>query len=231
MTMPNHPDDERLAALAGADPEATGDPELRAHVAACPQCRELTADLRQLRAALAELPDIAPAHLPRFELPREAAAVPAPAARATAGGASRGGFMENLRRALVPAMVAGAALALVGAVGTSGYLDSLAQGGAAGLPVAVPEAADMDSSAGGSGAGEDGGGGSTAAAIPFATTPEDTSEILASGTDEARSERSGEGHDPAAGGAEPLWIVLLVGGVAIVAGALVLRGTLRRPAD
>ena len=225
MTMPNHPDDERLAALAGADPDATGDRELRAHVAACPRCGELTTDLTRLLAALAELPDIAPAHVLRFDLPPESAAVPRSAARAAGGGAPAGGFLDTLRRALVPAMVAGAALALVGAVGTSGYLDGAMTGGEVGLPAAVPEAAEMDSSSGGSGSGQDGGG--TQVAIPYATTPNDTAELL-SATDGAS--RTGEGGDRAAGGAQPLWLVRLVGGVTIVAGALVLRATLRRPA-
>ena len=62
MTMlhPVHPDDERLAALAGDDPEATGDGPLAEHLAGCERCAGLVADLRSLRAGLAELPDLRP---------------------------------------------------------------------------------------------------------------------------------------------------------------------------
>ena len=56
MTMqhPTHPDDERLAALAGGDPEVTADGALRAHVDSCERCAEAVRELGSLRAALAE---------------------------------------------------------------------------------------------------------------------------------------------------------------------------------
>lgn len=109
MTMQpkNHPDDERLAALAGADPEATGDSALSAHLATCDRCSEIVVDLRGLRAALAELPDLVPSRRLRLLPPVED---PTPAAADRLGG--------WVRRVFAPAMTAGAALALVGLIGT-----------------------------------------------------------------------------------------------------------------
>jgi hypothetical protein len=106
MTMQNlpHPDDERLAAYAGGDPDVTGDPALIAHLAGCDRCRPLVDELALLRGALAELPDVAPSRPLRL-IP------PVPAWDATP---SRGSW---LRRLTAPAMAAGAALVLVGAIG------------------------------------------------------------------------------------------------------------------
>jgi len=112
MTMQNlpHPDDERLAAYAGGDPDVTGDATLVAHLATCDRCGPLVDELSLLRGALAELPDLIPAHPLRLIPP-----VPAPAS------ISAGGW---LRRLTAPAMAAGAGLVLVGAIGigtTSGF--------------------------------------------------------------------------------------------------------------
>jgi hypothetical protein len=116
MTMQNlpHPDDERLAAYAGGDADATADASLVAHITACDRCRPLVDELTLLRGALAELPDLAPSRPLRLIPP-----VPAPAA--TSGG--------WLRRLTAPAMAAGAGLFLVGAIGigaTSGYFGQAA---------------------------------------------------------------------------------------------------------
>ena len=108
MSNSAHPDDDRLAALAEADPDATSDPALAAHVAACDRCGPLVAELGLLRSALAALPDIAPPRPLRLIPP-----VPEPAAR-------RSGALVWLRRLAAPAMVAGAGIALVGAVGLAG---------------------------------------------------------------------------------------------------------------
>jgi hypothetical protein len=110
MTMqhPVHPDDERLAALAGDDPEATGDGRLAEHVAGCERCIGVVDELRSLRASLAELPDLRPSR-PIQLLP------PVPA-----GPSIDGGSFGFLRRLAAPAMVAGAGLAIVGAVGLGG---------------------------------------------------------------------------------------------------------------
>ncbi len=105
MTMQSqtHPNDERLAALAGADPDATGDSALSGHVSSCDRCSGVVDDLRGLRAALAELPDLMPSRPLRL-IP------PAPSTADRAGG--------WVRRVIAPVMTAGAALALVGLVGT-----------------------------------------------------------------------------------------------------------------
>jgi hypothetical protein len=109
MTMqhPTHPDDERLAALAGGDPEVAADGVLRAHVDTCDRCAETVRELGSLRAALAELPDLVPSR--RLRLLPPAAEPQAP---------TRGGW---LRRLAGPAMAAGLVLVVVGAIGTSGF--------------------------------------------------------------------------------------------------------------
>lgn len=115
MTMQHqiHPDDERLAALAGDDPDVAADTELRSHVSACTQCRDLVDELATLRSALAELPDLVPSRrlqlLPPVAEPR----------------AARGGWM---RRLAAPVMAGGFGLVLVGAIGTSGALNPQAGG-------------------------------------------------------------------------------------------------------
>ena len=105
MTMQNlpHPNDERLAAYAGADPDALADASLAAHLTSCDRCRPLVDELSFLRGFLAELPDLAPSRPLRLIPP-----VPAPAVS---------GSGSWLRRLTAPAMAAGAGLVLVGAIG------------------------------------------------------------------------------------------------------------------
>ncbi len=104
MTMQNqiHPEEERLSALAGGDPEATGDVALRAHIETCDRCTTLVRELGELRVALAQLPDLAPSR-PLQLIPPVPEPVPA-----------GGGW---LRRLAAPAMAAGAAMVVIGAVG------------------------------------------------------------------------------------------------------------------
>lgn len=109
MSTPSHPDPERLAALAGADPDALSDRELGAHVAACDSCGPQVRDLTALRAALAELPDLAPSRPLRLLPP-----VAEPAASS--------GWRIAFRRAFAPVAVAGMVLLLVGSVGATGVL-------------------------------------------------------------------------------------------------------------
>jgi len=109
MTTRAHPDPERLAALAGADPDALSDRELIAHVAECAACDGQVRDLRVLRAALAELPDLVPSRPLRLLPP-----VPEPT--------QSGGWRIGLRRAFAPLAVAGMVLMLVGGVGATGAL-------------------------------------------------------------------------------------------------------------
>ena len=68
MLIPNHPNDERLSALASGDPEAVADSALSEHVASCLRCTDTVAELGALRAALAEMPDLQP-HRPLQLLP------------------------------------------------------------------------------------------------------------------------------------------------------------------
>jgi hypothetical protein len=138
MTMQHHdhPDDERLAALAGGDPDATADAGLRAHVSGCDRCGSMVADLGALQSALAELPDLVPS--------RSIQLVPPVAAPRESG---RDGW---LRRLAAPMLAGGAGLALVGVIGTTGMLSSLG-----GLGGAMSAAAPSDTrSASGAGAPE-----------------------------------------------------------------------------
>ena len=110
-----HPDPERLAALAGDDPDATANRELTAHVADCASCDRQVHELRALRTALAELPDLAPTR-PLQLIP----SVAAPEARA--------GWVGAFRRAFAPLAVAGLVLLVVGTVGATGALGPSTQG-------------------------------------------------------------------------------------------------------
>jgi hypothetical protein len=131
MTMQHdsHPHDERLAALAGADPEATEDRSLRDHVAGCDRCRAVVHDLALLRSALAELPDLRPSR-PLQLLPPVAAPV------------ERRGALGLLRRLSAPALAASAGLILVGAIGSSGILEGFSGMGAAGAAPAMENVGD-----------------------------------------------------------------------------------------
>ena len=103
-----HPDDERLSAFASGETDATGDSTLAAHVTSCDRCAELVRDLTSLRAALSELPDMAPARRLRLVPPVEA---DAPAAVDRLGG--------WVSRLFGPALALGGTLAFVGLVGTT----------------------------------------------------------------------------------------------------------------
>jgi len=149
MTMQHqiHPDDERLAALAGGDADATADAGLRAHVSGCDRCGLMVADLQQLRSALAELPDLVPSR--RLQLVPPVPPVASPPS---------GGW---LRRLAAPLMATGVVLVAAATVGGSGALSGL--GSFAGGAAAAPSAA----SSAGSSAGEDLAGGSQNDRIAF----------------------------------------------------------------
>lgn len=151
MQHPIHPDDERLAALAGEDPEVAPDGDLRAHVDSCDRCTDLVRDLASLRTALGELPDLVPSR-PLQLLP------PVPEATAAS---SRGW----LRRLAGPAMAAGFVLVLVGAIGSSGLTAGM--GGSAG---AIFQNVGDNLEAGGSG-GQDSVTGEQPQAVPGAASP------------------------------------------------------------
>ena len=110
MLIPNHPHDERLSALASGDPEAVADLSLSEHVAFCQRCTDTVAELGALRASLAELPDLRP-HRPLQLLP--------PVTDAHSRVDRVGGWA---RRFFAPVLTAGAALAMVGLVGTTAPL-------------------------------------------------------------------------------------------------------------
>lgn len=109
MPHPDHPDDELLAALAAAEPDAAANPSLAAHVAGCERCTSVLADLRTVRAALAELPDVRPSRPLRF----------LPAVPDAAPSAPRPGWVDLLRRVSSPAMALAVVLIVVGALGTA----------------------------------------------------------------------------------------------------------------
>jgi len=118
MQHPSHPDDQRLAALAASEPDAVADGPLVTHVAGCPRCAPIVEDLRTLRSALAELPDIPPSRPLRFLPP-----IPEPTT-------TRPVWLGVLRGITAPAMAIGVIMILVGAIGTTG-IGSLGAGGAA----------------------------------------------------------------------------------------------------
>ena len=153
MLNTNHPDDERLAALSSRDDDATGDAFLTSHLASCGRCAEVVSELATLRSSLAELPDLEPSRPLRL-LP------PVADAQATDG------LAAWVRRLFAPVVTAGAALALVGVVGTalpqldgmaaSGGADSLEAATGEGSPEAdgfTYEAASSDAAAPAAGAG------------------------------------------------------------------------------
>ncbi len=116
MLNSNHPDDERLSAFASHDTDARADSSLTGHVTSCDRCTDLVNELVALRASLAELPDLVPSRPLRL-LPE----VGAPSSSAS-----------WVRRIFAPMLTAGAALALVGMVGTSlPALDGMASVGSA----------------------------------------------------------------------------------------------------
>lgn len=200
MLHPVHPDDERLAALAGDDPEATGDGRLAEHVAGCTRCTGVVDDLRSLRAGLAELPDLRPSR-PIQLLP------PVPAVSSADGGA-----FGWLRRVAAPAMVAGAGLALIGAVGFGGTL----LGGMASGAGAAPDALN--------GRGDAEGFESTSQAPATAEDP----SAPAAPTDEGQRDGGEESALVAIDLNSPgSWAGIMLGGVALLIAGLVLRFTIQ----
>jgi hypothetical protein len=232
MTMQHesHPHDERLAGLAGADPEATGDRALREHVATCERCSSVVDEIGLLRSALAELPDLRPSR-PLQILPP----VAAPAA-------TRGGVLGVLRRLSAPALAAGAALILVGAVGSTGLLQGFA-GSAASAPMfenvgenlgAAAEYGSPEASAQPSDAGD-----LMSPRLPAASSGDSRGVLSApSGSEKAAPSaapapaRTGDDLIALNGTPEPLsrrlvWLLILSVGVVLAGGSLLLRFTLQ----
>lgn len=202
MLTSNHPDDERLSALAADDADAAADASLGGHVTSCARCTELVTELRSLRASLAELPDLRPSRPLRL-LP-EAAAEPVGASAAD----RLGGW---IRRYFSPVLAAGAAVAMVGLIGTAAPALS---GGAAGAG-ASPSAAAAEQYA-----PADGAGGGAASAAPG----ESFGQINVYQQDSERTQAAEDLTAP-----QPLpadrspWPMVLFSGVALMIAAVLLR--------
>jgi len=224
MTMHNapHPDDERLAAYAGGDSDALADASLVAHLSACDRCRPIVDELSLLRAALAELPDVAPSRPLRLIPPVSEPATPA------------AGPLAWLRRLTAPAMAAGVGLVLIGAVGfgasaAGDLLPKAASLGAASGPStsdrdagAVPEAA-SPSLAPADTTGSAAFGSSSAPRSLSSTQPASAAPAPAVSTDDAgRTELVTDG------GSSPQqpWLTLLIVGVALFGVSTALRFSL-----
>lgn len=108
MLIPNHPDPERISALVSGDSEAAADRTLTDHVATCTRCTDLMGELGALRASLATLPDLRPSRPLRL-LPEVEPST-----------TSVDGIAGWARRLFAPVLTAGAALAMVGMIGTAG---------------------------------------------------------------------------------------------------------------
>ncbi len=240
MLIPNHPDDERLSALASREPDAIADATLTAHVDSCDRCTELIAELGVLRAALADLPEVTPSRPLRLLPPVEEPPVPA---------ADRlGGWA---RRFFAPVLASGAALALVGTIGTAApSFSGMATGGAASGPslyqepaatsvasdavvgAAAPEAAASEAAASAAqfldaserAASPASEGGGDTAAVDESAAAEEPEEVKTFGLENAGDLDDGDSAPAARLAAEQSpWPLVLVSGVALMIAALLLR--------
>lgn len=219
MLSTTHPDDERLSAHASGETDADERASITLHLAACTRCQSIVSDLRAIQTALAELPDLAP--------PRPLRLLPAIEPATEPAGDRLTGWV---RRVFAPVLTAGAALALVGVVGTAlPAVDGMgagAQGGAAedattlrmgasDAPAAAELAPDAEASDG---------------AALFET---ETTEEADSGVDPAQQNDGGtaQAGDPAddrvSDASLPAerspWPMVLFTGVALMIGAVALR--------
>jgi hypothetical protein len=195
MLNQKHPEDERLAALAGHDPDALDDAALVAHVDTCDRCTGLVDELGALRASLADLPDLHPPRPLRLLPPADDTV-------------THDGLASWVRRLFAPALAAGATLALVGAIGTTGL------GGLA------PQGTSMEAAAPGASAAEAevDGGGDTAAMGGAEESAAATQRTMA---DDGRGTADSLTHQLPA--ARSPWPMVLFTGVALVVAAALLR--------
>jgi hypothetical protein len=221
MSSALHPDDERLSALAAADHDAATDRDLVDHVSSCLRCTEIVDDLRALRTALTELPDLVPSR-PLQLVPPVLEPEIAPSRR------------RWLRRLMAPVAAAGLVVAIVGAAGTAGIL---------GVPAGAPSASDVEASSGGRAADKSPQGESESADLPEvsgrtqapafsnrsptgSSSPDEASAQPHRSTDRAASPRqSPAGELPSSGNGGPPspWLIVLVAGLAVTGGALAAR--------
>ncbi|CAN5257177.1 hypothetical protein BH24CHL10_BH24CHL10_08060 [soil metagenome] len=217
MLNQNHPDDERLSALASDDVDATTDTGLTAHVSSCDRCTQLVSELGVLRVALGGLPDLPPSRPLQLLPPVEA----------DHGVDRLGGWA---RRFFAPVVAAGAALALVGTVGTAvPVLDQMASGGAdgGGDSAAIQEFAEPAASAaseepatldvGAESFGSDGG----VAASPL--TGQKSPEARDEGAPADQENARGEALPPSIPEERSPWPMVLFVGVALMIAAAGLR--------
>jgi hypothetical protein len=225
MTMDHrtHPEDERLAALAGGDPDATRDAALHAHVDGCAQCRAVVDDVVGLRVALAQLPDVAPSR-PLQLIP------PVPAA------APSGGALAWLRRLAAPAMAVGAGLVLVGTVGATGLFGGGSLGLFSGAASGATAPPDHEAAVETNNAGRDSGA-ETSQPEPLepgspGAAPRSTDEAaVPDATEDAGSPMSEDGQpagfddrdDDVTGTGQLPWVVLILAGGGLAITGLALR--------
>lgn len=224
MLIPNHPDDERLSALAAGDADAAVDASLTGHVSTCTRCTELVDELGALRASLAELPDVAPPRPLRLLPPVDS-------------GASRADRVGGwARRFFAPVLTAGAALALVGLVGTTTPAfrgETTFQDVGTELSAQASEApAEMPAADGGAGAAapstEEATGGEALSAGEESPPTDSTSQrTLAAASDGDEAARDGDDATAQELTQAPAerspWPMVLFTGVALMIGAALLR--------
>jgi len=220
MLIPNHPHDERLSALASGDPEAVADSALSEHVASCLRCTDTVAELGALHAALAEMPDLQP-HRPLQLLP--------PVPDTPARGDRVGGWA---RRFFAPMLTAGAAIAMVGFIGTaSPLLSGMAASGAAPTTGAAeelgqpaPSSADADAGETDTYSARSAEPAAAASGGEAATGEEGEEEPLVSEMQAANLDDSGsDARSLAFTDERSVWPMLLFTGVAIMIAAALLR--------
>jgi hypothetical protein len=211
MLIPNHPHDERLSAMASGDPEALADSVLSEHLASCQRCTDTVAELGALRASLGELPDLPP-HRPLRLLPP---VTDVPTSRVD-------GVGTWARRFFAPVLTAGAALAMVGLVGTTAPLLGGLAGQADSAPmVGADMAAPQASSDGDAGNEVSPYGGQELTGGPDSGTALDPG---AEAQSEEDSERSALETQQATVSAErSIWPMVLFAGVAVMIAAALLR--------
>jgi hypothetical protein len=211
MANLNHPDDERLSALAARDDDAAADGALRQHIHDCDRCADTVTELGALRASLADLPDLVPVRPLRLLPP---AAEPEPSAADRLGG--------WVRRFFAPVVAAGVALAMVGLVGTAAPA-ALPMSDGAGEQLDVSEAG---AEPGAERAGDDSGNADVLSGDDGPAAAGDGGEVQdGDGAHDAwdgsrRLETTSTGDLPAE---RSPWPMVLFTGVALVIGALLLR--------
>lgn len=224
MLNPNHPDEERLSALAARDDDAVADGPLTSHVDTCDRCAALVSELGALRVSLSQLPDIVP--------PRPLRLVP-PVDEPRAGIVERlGGWA---RRFFAPVATAGAALALVGLIGTAApVMEDAADFADAGSEAgAQPDALEPIDGAADAGTYAEEGDGAEPGVMSATDEPRGGVDELRLGSGDA-AEEAGAGQDAAAERDDAAaqselpaerspWPMVLFTGVAIVVAALLLR--------